>query len=35
MRVGNVKVTFDILAHFGQPDKNGYVYTKRIMGRSC
>lgn len=28
MRVDNVKVTFDIPVHFGQPDKNGYVYTK-------
>lgn len=28
MRVENVKVTFDIPVHFGQPDKNGYVYTK-------
>lgn len=28
MRVENVKVTFDIPIHFGQPDKNGYVYTK-------
>lgn len=29
MRVENVKVTFDIPVHFGQPDKNGYVYTKK------
>lgn len=28
MRVDDVKVTFDIPVHFGQPDKNGYVYTK-------
>ena len=28
MRVDNVKVTMEIPAHFGQPDKNGYVYTK-------
>jgi len=28
MRVENVKVTFDIPVHFGQPDKNGYVYSK-------
>lgn len=28
MRVDNVKVTMDIPVHFGQPDKNGYVYTK-------
>ena len=28
MRVENVKVTFDIPVHFGQPDKNRYVYTK-------
>lgn len=28
MRVENVKVIFDIPVHFGQPDKNGYVYTK-------
>lgn len=28
MRVDNVKVRFDIPVHFGQPDKNGYVYSK-------
>ena len=28
MRVDNVRVTFDIPVHFGQPDKNGYIYTK-------
>ena len=32
MRVENVKVTFDIPVHFGQPDKNGYVYTKEFYG---
>ena len=30
MRVENVKVTFDIPVHFGQPDKNGYVYSKEV-----
>lgn len=30
MRVENVKVTFDIPVHFGQPDKNGYIYTKEV-----
>ena len=29
MRVDNVKVTMEIPVHFGQPDKNGYVYTKK------
>ncbi len=28
MRTKNVKVIFDIPVHFGQPDKNGYVYSK-------
>lgn len=28
MKVDNVKVIMDIPAHFNQPDKNGYVYTK-------
>lgn len=28
MRVDNVKVTIEIPVHFGQPDKNGYIYTK-------
>lgn len=23
-----MKVTMDILVHFGQPDRNGYVYSK-------
>ena len=27
-RVDNVKITMEIPVHFGQPDKNGYVYTK-------
>lgn len=30
MRVENVKVTFDIPVHFGQPDKNGHVYSKEV-----
>lgn len=30
MRVENVKITFDIPVHFGQPDKNGYIYTKEV-----
>ena len=30
MRVDNVRVKFDIPVHFGQSDKNGYVYTKEI-----
>lgn len=30
MRVDNVKVKFDILVHFGQSDKNGYIYTKEV-----
>ncbi len=30
MRVDNVKVKFDIPVHFGQPDKNGYIYTKEV-----
>lgn len=34
MRVENVKVTFDIPVHFGQPDINGYVYSKRMLERS-
>lgn len=28
MRVDNVKVTMEIPVHFGQPDKNGYAYSK-------
>lgn len=28
MRVDNVKVTMEIPIHFGQPDKNGYIYSK-------
>lgn len=28
MRVDNVKVTMEIPVNFGQPDKNGYLYTK-------
>ncbi|KAI4445229.1 hypothetical protein C823_007736 [Eubacterium plexicaudatum ASF492] len=30
MRVENVKVTFNIPVHFRQPDKNGYIYTKKF-----
>uniref|UniRef100_N2A4S9 Uncharacterized protein n=1 Tax=Eubacterium plexicaudatum ASF492 TaxID=1235802 RepID=N2A4S9_9FIRM len=30
MRVENVKVTFNIPVHFRQPDKNGYIYTKKV-----
>lgn len=30
MRVENVKVTFDIPVHFGQSDRNGYIYTKEV-----
>ena len=33
MRADNVKITMDIPILFGQPDKNGYVYS-RILGRS-
>ena len=28
MRVDNIKVTMEIPVHFGQPDKNGYAYSK-------
>lgn len=28
MRVDNVKITMEIPIHFGQPDRNGYVYSK-------
>ena len=28
MRVDNIKITMEIPVHFGQSDKNGYVYTK-------
>ena len=28
MRVDNVKITMEIPVHFGQPDRNGYVYSK-------
>lgn len=34
MRVNNVKVTFDIPVHFGQPDENGYVYTKESWAKA-
>lgn len=30
MRVDNVRVKFDIPVHFGQSDKNGYIYTKEV-----
>lgn len=29
MRVDNVKIIIDIPRHFNEPDKNGYVYTKK------
>lgn len=28
MRVDNVKITIEIPIYFGQPDRNGYVYSK-------
>ena len=28
MRVDNVKIIMDIPIHFGQPDRNGYAYSK-------
>jgi len=34
MRVDNVKVIMEIPVHFGQPDKNGYVYTKETCEES-
>lgn len=30
MRVDNVRVKFDIPVHFGQSDRNGYIYTKEV-----
>jgi hypothetical protein len=28
MRIDNVKITIEIPIYFGQPDRNGYVYSK-------